>query len=77
MNEVNVIEARRQLSELLNRIEKGEEIIIKRRGKKVARMVPSHSENSLPSLNDFRSSLKVRGKPLSQTVIDSRKEDRY
>jgi prevent-host-death family protein len=61
MVEVNVRRARSQLSELLNRVEKGEEVIIKRRGKRVARMVPSHGENRLPSLRDFRVSLKVRG----------------
>jgi prevent-host-death family protein len=77
MVEVNVKDARSQLSDLLNRVEKGEEIIIKRRGKRVARMVPSRGENHLPSLRDFRASLKVRGKPLSQTVIDARKEERY
>ena len=77
MVEVNVKDARSQLSDLLNRVEKGEEIIIKRRGKRVARMVPSRGENRLPSLRDFRASLKVRGKPLSQTVIDARKEERY
>jgi hypothetical protein len=40
-------------------------------------MVPSRGENRLPSLRDFRASLKLRGKPLSQTVIDARKEERY
>ena len=77
MVEVNVKDARSQLSDLLNRVEKGEEIIIKRRGKRVAIMVPSRGENRLPSLSDFRASLKLRGKPLSQTVIDARKEERY
>jgi len=77
MVEVNVKDARSQLSDLLNRVEKGEEIIIKRRGKRVAKMVPSWGENRLPSLSDFRASLKLRGKPLSQTVIDARKEERY
>lgn len=77
MVEVNVKDARSQLSDLLNRVEKGEEIIIKRRGKRVAKMVPSRGKNRLPSLRDFRASLKLRGKPLSQTVIDARKEERY
>ncbi|UCG64370.1 MAG: type II toxin-antitoxin system prevent-host-death family antitoxin [Deltaproteobacteria bacterium] len=77
MVEVNVKDARSKLSELLNRVEKGEEIIIKRRGKRIARMVPSRAESRLPSLRDFRASLKVRGKPLSQMVIDARKEERY
>lgn len=77
MVEVNVKDARSQLSALLDRVEKGEEIIIKRRGKSVAKMVPLGNVSNLPSLKDFRASLKVRGKPLSQTVIDARKEERY
>ena len=77
MAEVNVKDARSQLSALLDRVEKGEEIIIKRRGKSVAKMVPPGNVSNLPSLKAFRASLKVRGKPLSQTVIDARKEERY
>lgn len=77
MVEVNVKDARSQLSALLDRVEKGEEIIIKRRGKSVAKMVPPGKPSNLPSLKDFRASLKLRGKPLSQTVIDARKEERY
>jgi prevent-host-death family protein len=77
MEEVNVKDARGQLSALLDRVEKGEEIIIKRRGKRVAKMVPPGKPSNLPSLKDFRASLKLRGKPLSQTVIDARKEERY
>jgi len=77
MEEVNVKDARGQLSALLDRVEKGEEIIINRRGKRVAKIVPPGKLNNLPSLKDFRASLKLRGKPLSQTVIDARKEERY
>ena len=77
MGEVNVKDARDQLSALLDRVEKGEEIIIRRRGKRVAKMVPPGNISNLPSLKDFRASLKVRGKPLSRTVIDARNEERY
>ncbi len=77
MGEVSVKDARSQLSALLDRVENGEEIVIKRRGKRVAKMVPPGNVSNLPSLKDFRASLKVRGKPLSQTVIDARKEERY
>ena len=76
MVQVNVKDARSNLSSLLDRVEAGEEIIITRRGKKVAKMVPPQSENRLPSLKDFRSSLKVEGKPMSKEVIDARREER-
>ena len=77
MAEINVKDARGQLSALLDRVEKGEEIIIKRRGKRVAKMVQPGKVSNLPSLKDFRASMKIRGKPLSQTVIDARKEERH
>ena len=77
MLEVNVKEARSKLSILLDRVQRGEEIIIKRRGKKVALLVSPKSENALPSLKKFRASISVTGKSLSETVIDLRKEERY
>ena len=77
MLEVNVKNARSNLSSLLDRVEAGEEIIITRRGKKVAKMVLPQAEDHLPSLKDFRSSFKVDGKPMSQEVIDARREERY
>ncbi len=40
MEQFNVYEAKTQLSELLNRVEHGEEIVIARAGRPVARLVP-------------------------------------
>jgi prevent-host-death family protein len=40
MNQVNVYEAKTHLSRLLDRVEAGEEIIIGRAGRPVARLVP-------------------------------------
>ena len=77
MLEVNVKEARSKLSILLDRVERGEEIIIKRRGKKVAILVSPERETTLPSLKDFRGSISTKGKPLSETVIDIRQKERY
>ena len=77
MIEVNVKEARSNLSALLDKVERGEEIIIKRRGKKVARMVSPDRSATLPSLRSFRSSIKIAGDPLSKTVVDLRNEERY
>jgi prevent-host-death family protein len=77
MLEVNVKEARSKLSNLLDRVERGEEIIIKRRGKKVALLVSPERKNALPSLKDFRASISIGGKSLSETVTDQRQEERY
>jgi prevent-host-death family protein len=43
-DEVNVYEAKTHLSRLLERVEAGEEIIIARNGRPVARLVPTQRE---------------------------------
>lgn len=76
--EVNAKEARSRISELLNRVQKGEEVIITRRGKKVARVVSFEpAKKSLPELDEFRKSIPVKGMPLSRAVIEGRDEERY
>ena len=76
--EIGVKEARNKISSLLDRTQKGEEILILRRGKKVARLVPvAISEKRFPDLSHFRASIKVKGGSLSQTVIEERDMERY
>ncbi|MBN1665107.1 MAG: type II toxin-antitoxin system prevent-host-death family antitoxin [Deltaproteobacteria bacterium] len=76
--EVNIKEARGKFSALINQVEEGAEIILTRRGREVARLVPPpHKTKRLPSLKEFRKSIKVSGKPLSEAVIEGRKEERY
>lgn len=77
MEEVNVKEARRQLSALLDRVEQGEEIIITRRGKQVARLSPNRGSRRPRSLRKFRNSLDFTGKPMSRIVAEGRDEERY
>ena len=42
MREVGAFEAKNRLGTLLDWVEQGEEVVITRRGKPVARLVPSH-----------------------------------
>lgn len=78
MLEINVKEMRSNLSVLLARVERGEEIVITKHGRKIARLISVDTTRaSLPSLADFRSGIKAKGKPLSRTVIDSRNRERY
>ncbi len=75
---INVKEARSQLKHLLDRVAAGEEIAIQRHGKTVAHLVPpAPSKKRLPSLKAFRSSIRVSGTPLSTTVIQNRKSERF
>ena len=79
MNTINLKEARRRLGDLVTAAEHGESTLITRRGKQVACIVPvdRKGRRGLPDLTAFRASIKVKGKPLSQVVIDSRKKARY
>jgi prevent-host-death family protein len=77
MLEISVKEARTRLSALLDRVERGEEIVITRRGRKIARLVPTGRQEGLPSLKDFRAGIQASGEPLSRTVIVQRDEERY
>jgi prevent-host-death family protein len=76
--EINVKDARSRLRSLLDRVEVGDEVIILRRGKEVARLVPPEGEGKpLPSLKEFRASIRIIGEPLIDTVIQERQEERY
>ncbi len=76
--EVSAKEARMRLSDLLKRAERGEEVLLVRRGKKVARLVPARKvEKTLPSLKEFRASIRMKGRPLSKAVIREREEERF
>ena len=76
--EVNVKEARAKLSTLLNKAEKGEDVVILRRGKQIVRLVAVDKINKhLPDLSKFRNSIKLKGQPLSSIIKQDREEGRY
>lgn len=78
MSRVSVKEARSHLRAILERVTAGEEVVIQRRGKDVARIVPpSRKPPRLPDLSGLRASLRVKGEPLSALVVKARKEERY
>ncbi len=76
--EIGAKEARGKFSLLLKTVEKGEEVTILRRGKQIARLIPSkNSKRALPSLKEFRASIRIKGGPLSVDVVRAREEERY
>ena len=76
--EINVKEARRRLSNLLDLVENGEEIVITRRGKQVATLIPTLSGNlRLPNLAEFRSSIRISDGSLSASILAARNQERY
>jgi prevent-host-death family protein len=78
MVQVSVGEVRKNLRDLIERVEAGEEVVILRRGKEVARLVPPKREpKRFPDLSEFRASIKLKGEPVSETVIRERRDARY
>jgi len=75
---VGTFEAKTKLSELLDRVEKGEEIVITRRGKEIARIVPASVRGSVKkkaTVEDLltiadRFSSKIKGKFSSADIND-------
>ena len=77
MIKAGIKETRKRLSQYLIRVQRGEEIIITKRDEPVARLVPIRTApvKSLASHKELRESIHVKGKPLSQIVIQSREEN--
>ncbi len=77
---VNAKEVREKFSSILDEVEKGEDIVITRRGKKVARIINININDKptpLKALKDFRNNIKIKGESLSRTTINQRDEERY
>jgi prevent-host-death family protein len=77
--EINVREARQRFSELLTLAERGETVIITRRGKQCVRLVAEHrfsSRQPLPDLKEFRASINVHD-ALTTTLLKERENARY
>jgi prevent-host-death family protein len=79
MERVSVKELRESLRSYVERAEAGEEIVILKRGKEVARLVPPERKGGggFPDLTEFRASIRVRGESPSETLRKLREETRY
>ncbi|TQE92782.1 MAG: type II toxin-antitoxin system prevent-host-death family antitoxin [Spiribacter salinus] len=77
MSTVTVADAKAHLSELLGRIESGEEIVITRRGKPVARLTSLEpAKQPVKSLAEFRDSIRPPRKPATEVLTALRDEER-
>ena len=74
MRVAGVREARQNLSELLDEVKKGREVVITERGKPVAKLVPPDAPNRrrVPNLAAFRRRMPLLDPPLSQTIVEER-----
>jgi len=74
MIKISVREFTHHLSEYLQRAEKGEKIIITKRNKPTAQLSHFNENVSHPSWKESFQPIKIKGEPLSTTVIKMRQE---
>jgi len=73
MKHVGIRQARQELPQLIDRAEAGEEIIITRQGKAVARLIAAPKAlKSLPSLAEFRRGISPAGTPAMHLLREER-----
>ncbi len=69
MKHVGIKQAREALPELVHRAEAGEEIVITRQGRAVARLVAApRTPRTLPPLREFRRALGAAGTPAAKLI---------
>lgn len=79
MIRVTVAEARRTFSELLRRVEEGEEVVITRYSREVVRLSPAAARGRFPDMAAFRARIEVPpgAKPTSTLVVEMREKARH
>ncbi len=80
MRKVGSFEAKNTLGALLDRVERGEEVVITRRGKDVARLVPAHSgidrvraQNAARGLMELSRGLTLGGLSIKELINEGRR----
>ena len=74
---ISLAEAKARLSELLDRVESGEQIMITRHGRPVAQLSAAvQSKRPIPSMAAFRAKMPKLRKPMSETLRELRDEQR-
>ena len=77
MFKISIEDVAEQLKVLLERVARGEEVILVEQDREVARLVPpSRRDQWLTQTRQFREALQIQGESLSATVIRARQEER-
>ena len=74
MRRAGVREARQNLSDLLDDVKKGREVVITEHGRPVARLAPLQNDHPFPDLSQTRRRIKRSDVALAQAVIDDRND---
>lgn len=79
MKKVPVNKVREQLAKYLTEAERGEEVIITKHNKPIAKLVnyeEPKKKKKFPDMTEFRKSLNVKGSVL-ETLLETRNEERF
>ena len=77
MTEIGTFEAKNRLSELLDRAERGEEVIITRRGKPVAKLVPVNPVHDRERAREAVRRIRELGKEMNLGPFDWEEWKKY
>ncbi|UCF92137.1 MAG: type II toxin-antitoxin system prevent-host-death family antitoxin [Desulfobacterales bacterium] len=74
MKTATVGEIQKNFGKILKQIKAGEEITVTKRGKPVARITALGPKDKIEWPDFYSEAIKLEGKPVSEIVIDSRKD---
>ncbi|MDB9438149.1 type II toxin-antitoxin system Phd/YefM family antitoxin [Dolichospermum lemmermannii CS-548] len=78
MTQITIEEATQNLYKLLEQVAKGEQFILIKEGKEIARLLPPQQVKKVfPSLNHCRKSIVLKGSAMSTTILEERENERY
>jgi len=77
LTEIGVFDAKNKLSELLDRVEQGEEVVITRRGKRVAKLVPAEGGRDREKAREAARRLRQLAKEMNLGPFDWEEWKRY
>jgi antitoxin (DNA-binding transcriptional repressor) of toxin-antitoxin stability system len=77
MTQITIEEATQNLYKVLEQVAKGEQFVLMKEGKEIARLLPPQQEKKVfPSLNSFRKSIALKGSAMSTTILEERENER-
>ena len=77
MSQIGVFEAKNKLSELIDRAERGEETVITRRGKPVAKLVPISAKHDVKVARAALQRIREQAKQANLGPFNWEEEKRY
>jgi prevent-host-death family protein len=76
METATVGEVQKNFAQVLRKLKSGEQVIVTKRGRPVAKIIALGAKRDIDWPDFYRECIEIKGKPLSQIVIEER-EDRF